>query len=257
MLFFVIATAQENERVKPLLAEDLKLDGLRRRYGNFPGTAEDFFFDFGESLGMVGEDESVEWDNGNMIIEGGEQLDLPDGVYQDGPNTIIEDGVYEGFGMDFAGLSVDDVGERLNKVYTGHSGGWGGSCTCADGTTYWVGDNHDFCGSLACFGYKAKPGKCNRFDGKWSRKKVVCGTRANNAIMKTTGGWGGKCTCPDGSVYWVADNHDFCGSLACFGGGKSGKCNRFDGKWSQRKVVCKPWNGRRLDGKNETLSISD
>jgi len=245
---FAIAKAQE--------AGDLNLlDGLRRRFGVF--RADFFGDDFGESLDyadLVGEGDSVQWDHGNMIIEGGgDQLDLPDGVYQDGPNTIIEDGVLEGFGMDFAGLAGDDVGERLNSVMSG-GGGWGGSCTCADGSTYWVGDNHDYCGSLACFGYKAKSGKCHRYDGKWSKKKVVCGTKAANSIMKTTGGWGGKCTCPDGSVYWVADNHDYCGSLACFGGGKSGHCNRFDGKWSQRKVVCKPWAGRRLDGKNETSS---
>merc|ERR1719433_2557463 len=51
------------------------------------------------------------------------------------------------------------------------------------------------------------------------------------------GGWGGSCTCPDGSVYQVGDNKDRCGSLACFGG-VSGTCNRFRGEWSSRKVTC-------------------
>jgi len=51
------------------------------------------------------------------------------------------------------------------------------------------------------------------------------------------GGWGGSCTCPDGSVYQVGDNTDSCGSLAC-NGGISGTCNRHSGEWSHRKVKC-------------------
>lgn len=51
------------------------------------------------------------------------------------------------------------------------------------------------------------------------------------------GGWGGSCTCPDGSVYQVGDNVDGCGSLACIGG-VSGTCNRRHGAWSRRKVTC-------------------
>lgn len=51
------------------------------------------------------------------------------------------------------------------------------------------------------------------------------------------GGWGGSCTCPDGSVYQVGDNNDFCDSLACVGG-VSGGCNRQHGVWSYRKVTC-------------------
>eukprot|EP00493_Phyllostaurus_siculus_P025902 UN26247 len=52
-----------------------------------------------------------------------------------------------------------------------------------------------------------------------------------------TGGWGGSCTCPDGSVYQVGDNDNSCGSLACFGG-HSGTCNKWNGAWSHRKVTC-------------------
>ena len=51
------------------------------------------------------------------------------------------------------------------------------------------------------------------------------------------GGWGGDCTCPDGSVYQVGDNYDGCRSLACVGG-TSGQCNRRGGPWSRRKVTC-------------------
>ena len=52
------------------------------------------------------------------------------------------------------------------------------------------------------------------------------------------GGWGGDCTCPDGSVYQVGDNYDGCRSLACVGG-TSGQCNRQNnGPWSRRRVTC-------------------
>jgi len=51
------------------------------------------------------------------------------------------------------------------------------------------------------------------------------------------GGWGGSCTCPDGSVYQVGDNIDYCDSLACIGG-VSGTCNRRHGVWARRKVTC-------------------
>lgn len=53
------------------------------------------------------------------------------------------------------------------------------------------------------------------------------------------GSWGGTCTCPDGHSYEVADVGDWCGHLACVGG-VSGGCNRFDGPWAHRQVVCAP-----------------
>merc|ERR1719357_2408183 len=56
--------------------------------------------------------------------------------------------------------------------------------------------------------------------------------------MATVGTWGGTCTCPDGGEYFVGDNWDGCGSLACFGGTSSG-CNRWvDEKWAGRSVIC-------------------
>ena len=39
------------------------------------------------------------------------------------------------------------------------------------------------------------------------------------------GGWGGQCTCPSGKTYWVGDNFDSCGSLACIGGTR-GPCEK-------------------------------
>ena len=58
------------------------------------------------------------------------------------------------------------------------------------------------------------------------------------------GGWGGQCTCPNGKVYNVGDNGDFCKSLACLGG-KPGVCNESDGPWSHRKVEC--YDNQRQD----------
>ena len=56
-------------------------------------------------------------------------------------------------------------------------GGWGGSCTCPDGTEHFAGDNRDDCGSLACIGGTA--GECHReFDGRWRNKRVTCGAAA-------------------------------------------------------------------------------
>lgn len=51
------------------------------------------------------------------------------------------------------------------------------------------------------------------------------------------GGWGGECTCPDGSVYQVGDSGDSCESLACVGGTYT-TCTQLEGPWSYRKVTC-------------------
>ena len=52
------------------------------------------------------------------------------------------------------------------------------------------------------------------------------GLRLENTILKSNGGvWGGTCTCPDGQVYDVGDQGDFCASLAC-DGGTSGECKK-------------------------------
>ena len=58
-------------------------------------------------------------------------------------------------------------------------------------------------------------------------------------INKALGGWGGKCRCPDGGVYYAADNGDRCKTLACTGGTKV-DCNQYDDKkWRHKKVTCK------------------
>merc|ERR1712139_721782 len=112
---------------------------------------------------------------------------------------------------------------------------------CPNGEIYYVGDNYNSCGSLACV--NGKSGRCHRHHGKWSRRKVTCGSlpKSNEQVKNTVeenahrvGGWGGKCTCPNGEIYYVGDNYNSCGSLACVNG-KSGRCHRHHGKWSRRK----------------------
>ena len=162
-----------------------------------------------------------------------------------------------------AALGVSVQHARIGKLDAGPNeyvenapgvGGYGGDCTCPDGTTYQVGDNYNSCGSLACFG--GVSGTCNHRHGPWSNKKVTCAPPSgtpqapslmpqappslpptNEYVDAMTGGWGGDCTCPDGQIYQVGDNHDGCGSLACFGG-KSGTCNKARGPWSGKKVTC-------------------
>merc|ERR550525_589702 len=132
-----------------------------------------------------------------------------------------------------------------NRVIEGVAGGWGGKCTCPDGQVYQVGDNHDGCGSLACVG--GTPGECNKDHGPWHQKKVECVGLPNRVIEGVAGGWGGKCTCPDGQVYQVGDNHDGCGSLACVGG-TPGECNKHHGPWHQKKVECAGLPNRVIEG---------
>jgi len=75
--------------------------------------------------------------------------------------------------------------------------------------------------------------------------KPICtdndGTQSTSNIVQENapgvGGWGGECTCPDGSVYQVGDNGDSCETLACIGGTYS-LCNHQAGLWSHRKVIC-------------------
>merc|ERR1719160_279088 len=70
-------------------------------------------------------------------------------------------------------------------------GGWGGSCTCADGQVYQVGDNGDSCATLACEG--GIRGKCNKHGGEWSGASVTCAPPLQNSFIEDagTGGWGG------------------------------------------------------------------
>jgi len=64
-----------------------------------------------------------------------------------------------------------------NEVDEKAAGIWGGTCTCPDGLSYAVGDNKDFCQTLACGG--GASGACHKDDkGPWAvtRQKVRCAT---------------------------------------------------------------------------------
>lgn len=75
-------------------------------------------------------------------------------------------------------LSVNEVLYNVSTI-----GVWGGTCTCPNGEQYLVGDEGNFCGSLACWGGVA--GECHRSTGGgWAGTKVVCGTPIDGPPFK-------------------------------------------------------------------------
>lgn len=77
------------------------------------------------------------------------------------------------------------------------------------------------------------------WDRSVDRQQQFLGQNVVQENAPGVGGWGGDCTCPDGSVYRVGDNDDRCGSLACYGG-VSGTCHRRHYGTNNRKVTCAP-----------------
>ena len=66
---------------------------------------------------------------------------------------------------------------------------WGGSCACPSGIVHQVGDNGDFCGSLACVG--GESGTCRRsISNAWARRRVTCahGPRSRVRLTRARGG---------------------------------------------------------------------
>ncbi len=65
--------------------------------------------------------------------------------------------------------------ENVVEQGPGVAGGFGGECTCPDGTTYLVGDDNQApgCVQLSCVGGVA--GTCKKAYGAWSNRKVTCG----------------------------------------------------------------------------------
>ena len=61
-------------------------------------------------------------------------------------------------------------------------GAWGGTCRCPDGSTYQVGDNIDYCDSLACI--NGEKIDCNDKYGVWSNKKVTCSLDAGKLSLE-------------------------------------------------------------------------
>ena len=70
---------------------------------------------------------------------------------------------------------IDERNSTQNSIQVADAlaGVWGGVCTCPDGNRYLVGDNADFCSSLACVG--GKSGDCTRAVGRWQHRRVICG----------------------------------------------------------------------------------
>jgi len=141
-----------------------------------------------------------------------------------------------GFSIDLRGTGFEIVSSRVV------SSGWGKSMYVSqDGAPHEKSSNF----ALAD-GTQRVEAMCGGWCGSCKAELVVrkipdnVEKRTPNVVEERAprvGGWGGSCTCPDGSVYQVGDNYDYCGSLACHGG-ISGTCNRKHGEWSYRKVTC-------------------
>merc|ERR1719499_1134937 len=125
----------------------------------------------GEFLGQV-ENSNLNIRNSNLAVAGNQGYEVPRGNFR-GCVHYVEVWDYDLSSTEVASLTnvVNIVEENAPGV-----GGWGGSCTCPDGSVYQVGDNIDFCDSLACIG--GVSGTCNRRHGEWSRRKVTCGAQS-------------------------------------------------------------------------------
>ena len=103
-----------------------------------------------------------------------------------------------------------------------------------------------------------------RFDETSIFEIVVNATRHSNTVLSGVvgvGGWGGTCTCPDGSVYQVgdldgcADQSARSSSLACYGGGVPGTCNTNNPGGATVAVTCGS-NGRILHFANKASLVT-
>jgi hypothetical protein len=118
------------------------------------------------------------------------------------------------------------------KVTCGEEYGWGGKCTCPNGTVFYSGvKKGQNCAQGASFGCQnGTVSDCKEETGVWTGTKIVCGYQH--------GTWGGDCKCPDGAIYKVGDNGDDCATLQCDGGEMLNCSKSVDDQWKHKKVTC-------------------
>jgi hypothetical protein len=118
------------------------------------------------------------------------------------------------------------------KVTCGEKYGWGGKCTCPNGTVFYSGvKKGQNCAQGASFGCQnGTVSDCKEETGVWTGTKIVCGYQH--------GTWGGDCKCPDGAIYKVGDNGDDCATLQCDGGEMLNCSKSVDAQWKHKKVTC-------------------
>lgn len=71
------------------------------------------------------------------------------------------------------------------------------------------------------------------------------------------GWWGGYCTCPNGSVYTVADNNDKCGSLACKGGVADECIHAVSTSWKYKGVICDTSFNSHIEDKLDSKTLEN
>jgi len=174
-------------------------------------------------------------------MNGGETLYCKGGL--SGEVHHFEHELWKGNGVECGVPEEDfvDVYRRDDSV----AGEWWATCTCPSGIQYRVGDLPGTgCTQFACYG-GVTDGTCNSEKTELASNMVVnCGThdKSDNVVNQEqhVGAWGGKCTCPDGMVYYVGDiSGSGCTEFACVNGVADDVCYGFtDNAWSHKEVVC-------------------
>ena len=69
---------------------------------------------------------------------------------------------------------------KYNNIVTENAfgvGEFGGSCTCPNGKTYFIGVLDDSCKTLACYNAERVEPQCFKYKGTWSYRQVICGPK--------------------------------------------------------------------------------
>ena len=87
----------------------------------------------------------------------------------------------------------------LREMGTAGVGGWGGSCTCPDGTVYQVGDYQNGCASIACI--NGISGECGTSNPGGANVQVTCAVPPDDSCGMYA--WLGARDCDAGTCSWV------------------------------------------------------
>jgi hypothetical protein len=90
----------------------------------------------------------------------------------------------------------------LLETSTPGVGGWGGTCTCPDGTVYQVGDYHNSCASIACI--NGIPGECGTNNPGGASVQATCAVPPDDTCAMYA--WVGGRDCDAGTCDWVDDS---------------------------------------------------
>jgi hypothetical protein len=101
--------------------------------------------------------------------------------------------------IDLPAFGADQIEEHVPGI-----GLWGGTCSCPSGQVYSVGDNRDYCSSLACFG--GTSGACG--EGDFGGRRVTCGPVPTSRLLLTLGDGGPTVGAPPGAKHSLSPAWD-------------------------------------------------